>query len=212
MGIGFITVLQLFSASVRSIDYSDQYLKAMALANQKMGELEMIDFDTEEYSGYFEGEENYSWRLDLEPYYSQWDVEKENIRLLKVGLHVFWNDLSRERNVQLVTLKTIGKNIPATDATLDPALAGGVTKDDQGNQPAAGSSNAPVQQAASVSPSSSSSSSSASSVSGATTTSASSTSSSTSSSSSSSDANISGSSGGAFVSGASTSSAHVLGS
>lgn len=212
MGIGFLTVLQLFSESVRSIDFSEQYLKAIALANQKMGELEMTDFETEDYSGYFEGEEKYRWRLDMEPYDSPLNVEKENIQLLKIGLRVFWNDVSQERNVELVTLKTVGKNIPATDAALDPAFAGGVAKNDQGGQPTSGSSNPPVQQAAPASAASAASVASATaSVSEAQTTSASA-SSSTSASSSSSDANISGSSGGAFVSGASTSSAHVSGS
>lgn len=210
MGIGFITVLQLFSESVRSIDFSEQYLKAIALANQKMGELEMTDFETEELSGYFEGEEKYRWRLDMEPYYSSLNVEKENIQLLKIGLRVFWNDVSQERNVELVTLKTVGKNIPSTDAALDPTYAGGVAKDDQGNQPVAGSSAPPVQQAASAS--SASSGSGGGGAQTASSTPASTASSSTSSTSSSSGANISGSSGGTFVSGATTSAAHVSGS
>ena len=44
MAGGFLAVLNLFSGSVRSVDFSGQYLKAVTLANSKMNELEILNF------------------------------------------------------------------------------------------------------------------------------------------------------------------------
>ena len=46
---GFLTVLNLFSGSVLSVDFSGQYLKAVTLANSKINELEILNFQPSEY-------------------------------------------------------------------------------------------------------------------------------------------------------------------
>ena len=44
MAGGFLAVVNLFSGSVRSVNLSSQYLKAVTLANSKMTELENENF------------------------------------------------------------------------------------------------------------------------------------------------------------------------
>ena len=51
MAMGFVTILQLFSGSIRSVGMSEQYLKATTLAQSKMGELEMNNYRASEFEG-----------------------------------------------------------------------------------------------------------------------------------------------------------------
>ena len=44
MALGFFTVMQLFSGSIRTVGLSEQYLKAVILAHSKMGELELASY------------------------------------------------------------------------------------------------------------------------------------------------------------------------
>ena len=118
MAIGFVTVMQLFSGSIKSIDLSDQYLKAVSLANHKMGALELDDFLTEELSGEFKNEPDYSWTLDLEPYGDILNNEEENILLSKITLNVLWGNDEKQRNVQIVTVRTDGYRYTPLDSVL----------------------------------------------------------------------------------------------
>ncbi len=118
MAVGFATVMQLFSGSIKSIDLSDEYLKAVALANHKMDELELDDFLTEELTGEFESEPNYSWTLDLEPYGDTLNDDEENIQLAKVTLNVLWNSRGRERNIEIVTVRTDGFSYTPLDSLI----------------------------------------------------------------------------------------------
>jgi general secretion pathway protein I len=119
MAVGFATVMQLFSGSIKSVDLSDEYLKAVSLGNHKMGEFELDDFFTEEFSGEFENEPNYSWTLDLEPYGDILNVDEENIQLAKVTVNVLWNSRGKERNVQLVTVRTDGFSYTPLDSVIN---------------------------------------------------------------------------------------------
>ena len=49
LATGFVTILQLFSESIRSVESSDEYLKAISLAHHKMNGLELDDFLTDEF-------------------------------------------------------------------------------------------------------------------------------------------------------------------
>ena len=55
MAGGFLAVVNLLSGSVRSVDLSSQYLKAVTLANSKMNELEIENFYVDDKSGRFHG-------------------------------------------------------------------------------------------------------------------------------------------------------------
>ena len=87
---GFLTVLNLFSGSVLSVDFSGQYLKAVTLANSKINELEILNFQPNEYSGKFKNEESYRWEVDISPHDSALNDPDSSIQLQKVLLKVSW--------------------------------------------------------------------------------------------------------------------------
>ena len=70
MAMGFVTVLQLFSGSIRSVSLSEQYLKGTTLAHSKLGELEVNNYSVTEYEGIFPDEKNYRWQLQVSPHTS----------------------------------------------------------------------------------------------------------------------------------------------
>ncbi|MZG53830.1 MAG: prepilin-type N-terminal cleavage/methylation domain-containing protein [Nitrospinae bacterium] len=125
MAGGFLAVLNLFSGSVRSVDFSGQYLKAITLANSKMNELEIANFAVDDQSGSFENEENYRWELDITPYDSELNDEETNIQLQKVLLKVLWNDSGNSRNIELATLRLEGQTRPVADTKLEQLFKGG---------------------------------------------------------------------------------------
>ncbi len=124
---GFLTVLNLFSGSVLSVDFSDQYMRAVTLANSKINELEMLNFKPSENSGRFKGEENYSWEVDIEPHDSPLNDADSGIQLEKVLLRVAWEDQGQTRNVELTTLHLRGQTFPKSDSSLEKLFSGGAS-------------------------------------------------------------------------------------
>jgi prepilin-type N-terminal cleavage/methylation domain-containing protein len=124
---GFLTVLNLFSGSVLSVDYSGQYLRAVTLANSKINELEILNFQPSEYSGKFESEESYRWKLDIEPHDSALNDSNSSIQLEKVLLKVLWEDRGQTRNVELATLHLKGQTYPVSDSGLEKLFSGGAS-------------------------------------------------------------------------------------
>jgi general secretion pathway protein I len=122
---GFLVVLNLFSGSVRSVDFSGQYLKGVTLANSKISELEMLNFAPEDFSGNFKNEESYRWEVDIEPYDSPLNDSKSGIQLQKILLKVFWEDRGQTRNVELATLNLKGQTYPVPDTYLEKLFTGG---------------------------------------------------------------------------------------
>ncbi len=127
MAIGYMTVFNLFSVSIQSVGTSDQYQRAVGLANSKLSEVEMMNYETADLSGTFENEEGYQWSLSIEPYESPLNDPDENINLSKVILNVFWGDDEQTRNVELVTLKLNGEANPVPDSQLAQAFGSGVS-------------------------------------------------------------------------------------
>ena len=125
MAGGFLVVLNLFSASVRSVDFSGQYLKGVTLANSKINELELLNFEPDEYSGSFKNEESYRWEVDIAPYDSPLNDSDSGIQLKKVFLKVFWEDRGLTRNVELATLHLEGQAYPVSDTYLEKLFTGG---------------------------------------------------------------------------------------
>ena len=105
MAIGYMTVFNLFSVSINAVGISDQYQRAVGLANSKLSEIEMLNYETAATSGTFENEENFEWSLNIEPYESPLNDPDKNINLSKVTLKVLWEDNQKPRQVELVTLK-----------------------------------------------------------------------------------------------------------
>ena len=125
MAGGFLVVLNLFSASVQSVDFSGQYLKGVTLANSKINELEILNFEPDEYSGIFKNEESYRWEVDIAPYDSPLNDSDSGIQLQKVLLKVFWEDRGQTRNVELATLHLESKAHPVSDTYLEKLFTGG---------------------------------------------------------------------------------------
>ena len=125
MAMGFITVLQLFSGSIRSVSLSEQYLKATTLAHSKLGELEINNYSDSELEGTFPNEKNYRWQLDISPYTSPLNSEENNIQLSEVVLNVLWSDANQIRNIELNTLKVDGALHPGADSFLTQSFEGG---------------------------------------------------------------------------------------
>jgi prepilin-type N-terminal cleavage/methylation domain-containing protein len=124
---GFLTVLNLFSGSVLSVDFSGQYLKAVTLASSKINELEMLNFQPIEYSGKFKNEENYRWEVDIAPHDSPLNAPDSSIQLQKVLLKVLWEDRNQTRNVELSTLHMKGQTYPVADSNLEKLFSGGAS-------------------------------------------------------------------------------------
>ncbi len=127
MAIGYMTVFNLFTVSIKSLGMSDQYQRAVNLANTKLSEIEMLNYETDATSGIFKNEENFQWSLNIEPYESSLNDPDENINLSKVTLKVLWDDNQKSRNVELVTLKLDGETHPAPDSQLAKVFGGGIT-------------------------------------------------------------------------------------
>jgi general secretion pathway protein I len=127
MAIGYMTVFNLFSVSIKSLGMSDQYQRAVNLANSKLSEIEMLNYEVENTSGTFKDEENFEWSLNIEPYESSLNDPDENINLSKITLKVLWQDNQKTRNVELVTLKLDGEVHPVPDSQLAKVFGGGIT-------------------------------------------------------------------------------------
>ncbi|MBT3515360.1 MAG: prepilin-type N-terminal cleavage/methylation domain-containing protein [Nitrospina sp.] len=125
MAIGFVTVSQLFSGSIRSVSLSEQYLKGTTLAHSKLGELEINNYPTSEFEGSFLNEKKYRWQLEISPYTSPLNSAENNIQLSRVKLNVLWEDNGKTRDIELNTLKVDGALYPGADFILAQSFGGG---------------------------------------------------------------------------------------
>ena len=125
MAMGFVTVLQLFSGSIRSVSLSEQYLKGTTLAHSKLGELEVNNYSVTEYEGIFPDEKNYRWQLQVSPHASPLNSKEKNIQLSEVTLNVLWEDAGKTRDVEISTLKVDGTTHPSSDSFLAQSFGGG---------------------------------------------------------------------------------------
>ena len=125
MAMGFVTVLQLFSGSIRSVSLSEQYLKGTTLAHSKLGELEVNNYSVTEFEGIFPDEKNYRWQLQVSPHASPLNSKEKNIQLSEVTLNVLWEDAGKTRDVEISTLKVDGATHPGSDSFLAQSFGGG---------------------------------------------------------------------------------------
>ena len=125
MAMGFVTILQLFSGSIRSVSLSEQYLKGTTLAHSKMGELEVNNYSVTEYEGIFPDEKNYRWQLQVSPHTSPLNSKEDNIQLSEVTLNVLWEEAGKTRDIEFSTLKVDGATHPVSDSFLAQSFGGG---------------------------------------------------------------------------------------
>ena len=124
MAMGFVTVLQLFSGSIRSLSLSEQYLKGTTLAHSKLGELEVNNYRVTAFEGIFPDEKNYRWQLQISPHTSPLNSKENNIQLSEVTLNVLWEDAGKTRDIEMSTLKVDGATHPSSDSFLAQSFGG----------------------------------------------------------------------------------------
>ena len=125
MAMGFVTVLQLFSGSIRSVSLSEQYLKGTTLAHSKLGELEVNNYSASEFEGIFPDEKNYQWQLEISPHTSPLNSKENNIQLSEVTLNVLWEEAGKTRDIEISTVKVDGATHPGSDSFLAQSFGGG---------------------------------------------------------------------------------------
>lgn len=109
LGIAITVVLQLFSADLRAISVSGDYVSAVTKAEAKMREILSDDGLSEESWG--ETTED-GYRIDV----SISDALKERtdslqVRILEIDLTVHWMRGTKEKSLTLKTMKVVNKEI-----------------------------------------------------------------------------------------------------
>jgi len=117
-----LMLVQLFSGALNQAAQADRYLNGVYLAQQKFSQLEMANFKSEFTEGEFENQEGYRWQLEVLPYESPLNNEEARIKIQKVSLRVYWEDRDQEKEVRLVSLKTLGETHVAPASQLEPLL------------------------------------------------------------------------------------------
>ena len=127
LAVGILTLVQMFSGSLKQGVQADQYLTGVYLAQSKLSQLEVDNFNAAtsglftNQEGTFENHEGYYWQSEILPYESSLEDEENRIQVTKIVLRVFWNDQGQKKEVQLVTLKTLGETHAATPTQLSPS-------------------------------------------------------------------------------------------
>lgn len=107
LGIAITVVLQLFSANLRAISVSEDYVSAATKAEAKMREI-LSDDKLSEKSSSETTDDGY--RIDI----SITDALKERtdnlqVRILEIGLTLHWTRGTKERSLTLKTMKLVNK-------------------------------------------------------------------------------------------------------
>jgi len=109
LGIALLVIVQLFSAGLRGISVSDDYVVAVAKAEAMMREL--LNDDTlsgKDWSEYTDD----GYRIDASVKESLRDrTENLQVRLFDIRLSVYWRKGKRERSVTLNTMKIMNKEV-----------------------------------------------------------------------------------------------------
>ena len=119
LATGILALVYMFSGGLNQASQAGRYLNGVYLAQQKFSQLELDDFKSEALEGVFENQESYRWQLEILPYDSALNDEDARIKIQKISLRVFWEDKGLEKEVRLVSLKTLGKTHTATARQLN---------------------------------------------------------------------------------------------
>lgn len=109
IGIAVTIIFQLFSANLRAISVSGDYVSVVAMAEEKMREI----LDNEELSeeSRSDATEN-GYRID----YSVSKVMEEKtgnlqVEVFQIDMSIYWTEGLKNRSMKLSTLKTVEKHI-----------------------------------------------------------------------------------------------------
>jgi general secretion pathway protein I len=127
MSGGFLTVLQLYSMSIRTLRLSEQNFKAVMLAQSKMAELELVNFNIEEKEGTFNYDKDYQWKVEISPHESPLNSDADNLQLIFIKVIVFWGEENNVHASSLATIKLDTTTYPIADKRLEEMFKGGQT-------------------------------------------------------------------------------------
>ena len=109
MSIALVAIIELFSANLRGLAKSDDYSHAVILAESKMREV--LDSDELQERDWTETTSD-GYRLDTLVRETARDrTENLQVRLFDIDLKVSWGRDSKERSLNLRTLKMVEKKI-----------------------------------------------------------------------------------------------------
>lgn len=109
LGIAVTVVIQLFSANLRALASSEDYIYASAKAEAMMREI--LDDDELSETSFSEITDD-GYRIDVSIAEVLQDrTENLQVRLLEVVLAVYWTSGTRERSMTLRTMKMLEKEI-----------------------------------------------------------------------------------------------------
>lgn len=108
LSIAVVTILQLFSANLRNIGKSDEYVKATIKAESIMREI--LDEELEE--GTFSKTTDDGYDVEVSIKNADDDRIKElPLKLLDINMKVKWTDGIKERAISLNTMKIVKRKI-----------------------------------------------------------------------------------------------------
>ena len=110
LGIGLVTIIELFSGGLRLERTAGEYTKAVGYARMKMEEISVNEHLQE---GMFEGEfdPDYRWRVGVKkveilPVDPGMDF-KPPVELYQIKVDVFWKSAAKEKSTEIESFKTI---------------------------------------------------------------------------------------------------------
>jgi prepilin-type N-terminal cleavage/methylation domain-containing protein len=109
LAIAVVVVIQLFSANLRGISLSDDYVSAVVKANIKMREvLDRGDFS----EGVLSETTDDGYRIDITMTEALTErTETLPVRIFEIDLTVFWEDGIREKSFTLKTMQFVQSGI-----------------------------------------------------------------------------------------------------
>jgi type II secretion system protein I len=107
IGIALTVIIQLFSADMRNIAASDDYVTAVTLADEKMRQV-IEDDDFSERSWSETTPEGYRMEFAITGTLSD-RTETLQVQLMEVSLTMHWLQGAREKSLSLRTLKSVPK-------------------------------------------------------------------------------------------------------
>lgn len=109
LGIAITIILQLFSANLRALSASEDYVSAVTKAEAKMREV-LDDKDLSEKSWSEITDDGY--RVDVSINDTLKDrTDNLQVRALEVALTVYWTKNTKNKSITLRTLKVVDKKI-----------------------------------------------------------------------------------------------------
>jgi general secretion pathway protein I len=109
LGIALTIILQLFSANLRSLSASEDYVSAVTKAEAKMREV-LDDKDLSEKSWSEITDDGY--RMDVSINETLKDrTDNLQVRALEVALTVYWTRNTKNKSLTLRTMKVVNKQV-----------------------------------------------------------------------------------------------------